>query len=251
MTMETYHWERKHRSDPPISVSIIRTLPEGNWTVRSEETTLPPDFPTRYQTLKEAMAAADEMARTHFRHDCVPRGCGDWLPVPPTHNVTPESIGYRGTEAEHWMRSAPAKGWTRPLASGVVGALTLTAVHELARRKFETAPRMDQVAMKGLRRILPGEHPDPGRLHQVALAGDLVANSLYYAAIPAATRKGTWLRATVLGTAAGLGALLLPQRMGLGAPQHSDRRPNQLMTIGWYLAGAMASALVATRMARA
>jgi len=248
MTMETYHWERKHQSDPPITVSITRTLPEGNWTVRSEETNLPPEFPTRYDTPREAMAAADEMAKTHFRHDCAPRGCGDWLPVPPTHNVSPETMEYRGPEGEHWTRSAPANGWTRPLASGVVGALTLTAVHELARRKFEHAPRMDQVAMKGLRRILSGDQRDPSRLHQVALAGDLVANSLYYAAIPAATRKETWIRAAVLGTAAGLGALLLPQRMGLGAPQQSDRRPNQFMTVGWYLAGAMAAALVATRM---
>src|SRR5574339_607408 len=30
MTMETYHWERKHESDPPVSLSIIRTLPEGD-----------------------------------------------------------------------------------------------------------------------------------------------------------------------------------------------------------------------------
>ena len=44
MTMATYHWERKHRLDSPMSVSIMRTLPEGDWTVRSDETTLPPEF---------------------------------------------------------------------------------------------------------------------------------------------------------------------------------------------------------------
>ena len=85
MTMETYHWERTHQVEPPVSVSIMRTLPEGDWTVRSEETTLPPEFPTRYDTLKAAMAAADEMAATHFHHDCGQRGCGKWMPLPPTH----------------------------------------------------------------------------------------------------------------------------------------------------------------------
>jgi hypothetical protein len=252
MTMEMYHWEKKHQSDPPMSVSIMRTLPEGDWTVRSEETTLPPEFPTRYDTLKAAMAAADEMAVKEFRHDCGPRGCGEWMPVPPAHQVTsgPDAgkRGYpRGNEAHRISMSRA----TRSLASGVVGALALTAIHEVGRRRIASAPRMDEVAMRVLRKILPGEHRDPKRLHQLALAGDLLSNSVYYSVIAAPTRKATWTRAGVLGTAAGLCALFLPARMGLGAPQNSHRRANQFMTVGWYLAGALAAAFVATRVREA
>ena len=87
MTMETYHWERTHQSDPPMTLSIVRTLPEGDWTVRSEETTLPPEFPTRYETLQAAMKAADDLAAKHFRHQCESEGCGKWMPVPPAHAV--------------------------------------------------------------------------------------------------------------------------------------------------------------------
>jgi hypothetical protein len=140
----------------------------------------------------------------------------------------------------------PMTGMTRSLASGVVGALALTVVHELGRRLLPTAPRMDEVAMRGLRRILPGEQRNPVRLHQLALAGDVVANAAYYSFIPGPTRGATWARAVLFGTAAGIGALLLPERMGLGVPQHAERRSNQFMTIGWYLAGAAATALVAT-----
>ena len=51
---------------------------------------LPPEFPTHYDTLKaSAMAAADHMATKHFRHDCGQRGCGKWMPLPPTHDVKP------------------------------------------------------------------------------------------------------------------------------------------------------------------
>jgi hypothetical protein len=89
MTMETYHWERKHQSDPPVSISIIRTLPDGNWTVRSEETTLPAGFPTRYDTLKAAMQAADELAAKSFHPQRGHEDCGDWVPLPPTHIVEP------------------------------------------------------------------------------------------------------------------------------------------------------------------
>jgi hypothetical protein len=240
MTMETYHWERKHQSDPPMSVSIMRTLPEGDWTVRSEETMLPPEFPTRYDTLKAAMAAADEMAVKHFRHHCGPSECGEWMPVPPAHQVTP------GPRA-----AIPMSRATRSLASGIAGALTLTAIHEVARRRFASAPRMDEVAMRGLRKILPGKFRDPRRLHQLALAGDLLSNSVYYSVIAAPTRKATWMRAGVLGTAAGLCALFLPERLGLGVPHNSHRRTNQFMTVGWYLAGALATAFVATRVREA
>ena len=143
--------------------------------------------------------------------------------------------------------------WTTSLASGAVGALTLTAIHEGVRRRLTNAPRMDLVAMRGLRRIAPALREPNLRtteLHRLALAGDLVSNSIYYAAVPAPTAGATWARAIALGVAAGAGALLLPEPAGLGAPPHSDTRANQIMTIAWYLAGGLAAAAAATLMRR-
>ena len=94
--------------------------------------------------------------------------------------------------------------------------------------------------------MLPSDGPDAGGLHGLALIGDLVSNLLYYAAIPARTPAANWARAIALGTAAGLGALLLPERVGLGKPPHADSLANQLMTVKWYLAGAVTTAVVAT-----
>ena len=89
MTMETYHWERKHEADPPVSISVMRSLPDGDWTVRSEEAPLPSDFPTHYHTLKEAMRAADDLAARSFHPDHGHESCGEWMAVPPTHNIEP------------------------------------------------------------------------------------------------------------------------------------------------------------------
>ena len=136
---------------------------------------------------------------------------------------------------------------TRSLTSGVAGALALTLIHETGRRALARAPRMDEVAMRGLRKLLPGKQRDPVRLHKLALAGDLVSNAVYYSAIAAPTRKATWTRAAALGTAAGFCALRLPERIGLGVPPNAEHRANQFMTVGWYLAGALAAAFVATR----
>jgi hypothetical protein len=83
------------------------------------------------------------------------------------------------------------------MLSGVAGAVALTSVHEVARRITDTAPRMDVLGMRAIARATgsgSGEDGDarPG-LHNAALAGDLVANSAYYALAT------TWTRGVVLG----------------------------------------------------
>jgi hypothetical protein len=140
--------------------------------------------------------------------------------------------------------------WLKSLMSGAVGAAALTLVHEAGRRRLPYAPRLDVLGMRALRRMSPFEHEAPrsSRLRRWALAGDLIANSLYYAAIPARTRRATWGRAAALGLAAGAGALMAPSRLGLGDAPGSERRANQAMTMAWYVAGAMAAAAAANGM---
>jgi hypothetical protein len=137
------------------------------------------------------------------------------------------------------------------MVSGAVGAGVLTAVHELGRRIRPDAPRMDIVGMRALARSIAGagaEPPGAQRLHGLTLAGDLVANSLYYAAVPASSRGATWGRAVILGLAAGIGALVVPRPLGLGDPPRSGELANQVMTVAWYVAGAVAAALAADAM---
>ncbi len=105
--------------------------------------------------------------------------------------------------------------------------------------------------MRALRRIAPAlqhERPRSSRLRRWALAGDLIANALYYAAVPGRTTSETWGRAAALGLSAGTGALLLPSAIGLGEAPDAERRANQAMTVAWYVAGALVAAAVANRM---
>jgi hypothetical protein len=130
--------------------------------------------------------------------------------------------------------------------SGVAGAAAVTTIHQVARRLTENAPRMDVLGVRALTR---GAHmadiavPGPQTMQNAAMAGDLVFNSAYYALAT------TWTRGIVLGLAAGVGALVLPQRMGLGEPPKSDRLSNKVMTVAWYLAGGLAAAATATCLA--
>jgi hypothetical protein len=134
------------------------------------------------------------------------------------------------------------------VTAGLAGAAALTALHEVARRTIPNAPRMDVVGMRALARGLRAagaEPPDQPDLYRQTLAGDLIANSAYYALVGTGSREQVYTRGAALGLLAGLGAVLLPRRIGLDDPPHSHRAENQLMTIAWYLAGGLAAACTA------
>ncbi len=129
------------------------------------------------------------------------------------------------------------------LVSGMAGAVALTTVHQTALLITDSAPRMDVVGMRALARgaaaagfELPHGHKG---LYGATLAGDLICNAAYY------SLATTYVRGAALGLAAGLGALLLPERMGLGTPPKSERLSNQVMTVAWYLIGGLAAAATA------
>ena len=133
------------------------------------------------------------------------------------------------------------------LLSGAAGAVALTAVHQAARMISDDAPRMDVVGMRALARGADAaavNAPRDNRLYNMTLAGDLIFNSAYYALAT------TWVRGAALGLAAGIGALVLPQKMGLGNPPKSELLSNQIMTVSWYLLGGLTAACTAQYLAR-
>lgn len=134
----------------------------------------------------------------------------------------------------------------RPLvsfASGVAGAVTLTLIHETARRLLPDAPRMDVVGMRAIAKSMEKLHEQPPpeeELFKYSLVGDLISNSLYYSLI--GTGRKAWLRGTALGLAAGVGGVLLPGPLGLGAEPSGRTPQTKVMTIALYLIGGLAAA---------
>lgn len=133
------------------------------------------------------------------------------------------------------------------LISGLCGALFLTAVHETLRVTLPQAPRMDRLGKEGLTKILSALNVSPPQdssvLHTATLAGDILANTLYYSLIPMPPAHKLWTRSWALGLLAGSGALVLPRPLGLN-PKHSNRAPKtQVLTVAYYLSGALVTAL--------
>ncbi len=133
----------------------------------------------------------------------------------------------------------------RALGPGLVGALSVTLVHEGARRVLEHPPRMDVLGKRSLKKGARwfGLRPSRGkRLHRQALAGDILSNSLYYSLVALGRPRRPYLRGALLGGLAGLGAGLLPPVLGLGRGPSQARRSTALLTMGWYLFGGLCAA---------
>ena len=134
------------------------------------------------------------------------------------------------------------------LGGGLAGALSLTLLHEAARRVLPSAPRLDVLGMRALAKSLSAlEQPVPeqNRLHTAALVGDLISNTLYYSLVGAGESSSARRRGVLLGLAAGIGAVVLPGPLGLGRGPSRRTVATQIMTIGWYLAGGLIAGVVA------
>lgn len=109
------------------------------------------------------------------------------------------------------------------------------------------APRLDllgkEALSKGLRKTDIGIKNE-NTLYTLSLAGDLLANTVYYSLSNSGTPKNPWLRSTAFGVAAGVGAILLPKPLGLNKSYSSRTLNTKFMTIGLYVTGALVSAAV-------
>lgn len=138
------------------------------------------------------------------------------------------------------------------ILSGLAGSITLTTLHELMRKREPRAPRMDLLGMQALSKLLNSVGwKVPGRqaLFGWTLFGDLGTNAFYYSLIARGSQRHIWLKGAMLGLAAGVGAVLLPGRLGLDEKPSSRSTFTMLATMAIYLAGGLVAAGVARNIA--
>lgn len=139
------------------------------------------------------------------------------------------------------------------LGSGLIGACVLTVLHETARQFIPNAPRADILGMRAIKKVMESadaEPPADDELHDWALGGDVVSNTLYYSLIGLTKPKDALLTGAALGLVAGVGAVGLPGPLGLGTAPSSRTSATAAMTIGWYLIGGLATAAAYTFLKR-
>jgi hypothetical protein len=137
----------------------------------------------------------------------------------------------------------------RALTGGLAGSVILTSLHQLLQKNYKNAPRMDllgeEAIAKGFNKV-GADRPSENKLHKMALAGDIVANTLFFGA--AATTISSCSKGTLLGIAAGLGGIYLPEKLGLN-PEHSNRTlQTKVLTVGLYALGGYVAGKVIDRL---
>lgn len=137
-------------------------------------------------------------------------------------------------------------GFIKNITAGFIGSIALNLLHETLRKNATNVPSINLIGEQALNKTLskygtPITSPD--ELHNVTLKADIIANAMYFSLI-GSNKKWIWPKAVFLGLSAGIGALKLPEPMGLNPEPVTKTNQTKVLTVGYYLFGALVTAYV-------
>ncbi|NBL63699.1 hypothetical protein GV828_00635 [Flavobacterium sp. NST-5] len=136
--------------------------------------------------------------------------------------------------------------------SGFGGAIVLNILHESFKHSAIDSPRIDKVGEEAVQKTLGffgKQISNPQTLYNTTLAGDLLSNAAYYSMI-AKDPTNAWSKALSLGLTAGIGAVMIPEKVGLNDKPVAKNTQRQVLTVGFYVAGALATAAIVKLLAK-
>ncbi|WP_370900413.1 hypothetical protein [Chryseobacterium gossypii] len=125
--------------------------------------------------------------------------------------------------------------------AGLGGAIALSLLHEVIRKNFDDVPEVNKVGEEALNKALDKVNitvTNEDQLYAATLAGDVLGNGIYYAT----TATGGFNLAS--GLLMGLGALALPEKMGLDSSPVNETTRKKVMTVAYYLFGAVVTKML-------
>lgn len=141
----------------------------------------------------------------------------------------------------------------KSMIAGFAGAAALNILHETLRKFDSEAPRLDLIGEEALQKSTKALNlptPTGDKLYNVTLASDILSNATYYAAIGMGNKKFLLLKALGSGLSAGLAAIKLPEPMGLDDKPVASSDKRKIMTLGYYVFGALITAGVLGMMSK-
>lgn len=135
---------------------------------------------------------------------------------------------------------------TKNMIAGLIGSVALNILHEVMRKNVKNAPKINLVGQEALNKVL-GEFgtpiTDPKTLRNTTLEADVISNAIFYSMI-GGNPKYIWPKAIALGLSAGIGAIKLPEPLGLNAKPVTRTTQTKVLTVGYYIFGALVTALI-------
>ncbi|CAD7798343.1 hypothetical protein CHRY9390_00322 [Chryseobacterium aquaeductus] len=128
----------------------------------------------------------------------------------------------------------------KKILAGFAGAIALNILHETIRKNFDNVPEINKLGEEALLKMTdntPINITGENNLYAATLVGDIVSNGMYYATT--ATKSNL-----TSGLLAGVGAIVLPKKMGLNENPVASNNKKKIMTVGYYVFGALVTKFV-------
>lgn len=132
------------------------------------------------------------------------------------------------------------------LIAGLAGAIALNVLHETVRKTNSNVPRLNLLGQEALNKTLEKYGTpiaDGAELYRNTLIADVVGNAIYYSFIGGKPAY-IWPKALFLGISAGTAALKLPEQVGLDPTPVTLSKQTKVLTMAYYLFGALVTAYV-------
>lgn len=136
-------------------------------------------------------------------------------------------------------------GLDEAFGSGLVGAVTVAALHEVSRHLLRDAPRLDVMGEKLIEsafRRFWRRPPESTRALSWAL-GNVGTDTVLFALVGTGNVKRPVVRGAVIGAIAGLSTLVLPSLLGVGAWETAKNARRMALTVGMYVTAGVAAGL--------
>lgn len=125
---------------------------------------------------------------------------------------------------------------------GLAGAAALSLIDQGMHNIDKQAPALDLLSRNAVARIAKPRLPVLKSGFPLALGGALVSNSLYFAMAKGNTTSQTLLRGALLGLGAGVGAVVIPQRLATSNSAPVNPPMKKILTVAWYVIGGLVAA---------
>lgn len=130
---------------------------------------------------------------------------------------------------------------------GLAGAAALTLLNKTTDKIDKNAPHFDLLSLNAVAKLVKGsgvKQVASGQPLNAALAGDFFSNTLYFGLARGKSAKENFIRGSLLGAAAGIGAMFLSKPLGLDERTASASTKTKAMTVAWYVLGGVVAAAV-------
>jgi len=131
----------------------------------------------------------------------------------------------------------------KKILAGLGGAVALSILHETIRKNFDHVPHINELGEEALSKMTDDTAisiTGKDNMYVATLVSDIVSNGLYYATT--ATKHDL-----TSGILAGVSAISLPKPLGLDDKPVAETNQKKLMTVGYYLFGALVTKFIYDR----